>query len=174
MANPLKRQWFRPGAGVERIAKLPTSRFLLRRTPDATHAPLGITRVAESAGAVFSTVLSVVLVVALLALVVALVREFRRDAWVLDAFSAPKDLVEAGFTSTAIGHRLLDEIHRIEHAVETSRDRPAVDTDASQADIRSRRRAFRSGRSPATQRQMLGMPEQRIAGEIVRWGAACA
>src|SRR6188472_1053721 len=76
MPNPLKRQWFRPGAGVERIAKLPTSRFLLRRTPDTTHAPLPITRVAESAGAVFSTVLSVVLVVALLALVVALVREF--------------------------------------------------------------------------------------------------
>ncbi|MFI4925696.1 MAG: hypothetical protein ACHQJ7_11230, partial [Vicinamibacteria bacterium] len=38
MPNPLKRQWFRPGAGVERIAKLPTSRFLLRRTPDASHA----------------------------------------------------------------------------------------------------------------------------------------
>ena len=171
MPNPLKRQWFRPGAGVERIAKLPTSRFLLRRTPEPTHAPLPITRVAESAGAVFSTVLSIVLVVALLALIVALVREFRRDAWVLDAFTAPKDLVDAGFTSTAIGHRLLDEIHRIEHAVETSRDRPIVDTDASQADIRVTSAGVSIRSIARYARQMLGMPDQRIAGEIVRVGS---
>ncbi|HEY8243309.1 MAG TPA: tetratricopeptide repeat protein [Casimicrobiaceae bacterium] len=172
MPNPLKRQWFRPGAGVERIAKLPTSRFLLRRTPDASHAPLRITRVAESAGAVFSTVLSVVLVVALLALVVALVREFRRDAFVLDGFSAPKDLVDNGYTSAVIGQRLLDEIHRIEHAVSASRDRPVVDAGTAQADIQVTSAGVSVRSIARYARQMLGLPENRLRGEIVREGVA--
>jgi len=172
MPNPLKRQWFRPGAGVERIAKLPTSRFLLRRTPDASHGPLPITRVAESAGAVFSTVLSVVLVVALLALVVALVREFRRDVHTLDAFSAPKDLVDDGYSSAVIGQRLLDEVHRVEHAVSASRERGMVDTGTTQADIQVTSAGVSIRSIARYSRQMLGLPDNRIRGEIVRDGKA--
>ena len=172
MPNPLKRQWFRPGAGVERIAKLPTSRFLLRTPPVPPHAPLRITRVAESAGAVFSTVLSVVLVVALLALMVALVREFRRDVHTLDAFSAPKDLVDDGYSSAVIGQRLLDEIHRIEHAVSASRDRRVVDTGTAQADIQVTSAGVSIRSIARYSRQMLGLPENRIRGEIVREGKA--
>ena len=172
MPNPLKRVWFRPGAGVERVAKLPTSRLFLRRPPDAPTAPLRVTRVAESAGAVFSTLLSVILVVALLALVVALVREFRRDVHTLDAFSAPKDLVDDGYSSAVIGQRLLDEIHRIEHAVSASRDRGVVDTGTAQADIQVTSAGVSIRSIARYSRQMLGLPDNRIRGEIVRQGKA--
>jgi tetratricopeptide (TPR) repeat protein len=171
MPNPLKRQWFRPGAGVERIAKLPTSRFLLRRTPDASHGPLPITRVAEYAGAVFSTLLSIVLVVAIVALLAALAREYRRDAFTLDGFSAPKDLVDDGFTSAVIGQRLLDEIHRIEFSVYAKRER-AIDAGTSQADIQVTSAGVSIRSIARYARQMLGLPENRIRGEIVREGKA--
>src|SRR4029077_14729218 len=99
MPNPLKRQLVRAGAGVELVSRLAARRFLLRRPPPTPHEPLRVTRVAEYAGAIFSTLLSIVLVVAIVALLAALAREYRRDAFTLDGFSAPKDLVDDGFTS---------------------------------------------------------------------------
>jgi hypothetical protein len=130
--------------------------------PAAPHAgrdarPLRITRVAESAGAVFSTVLSVVLVVALLALIVALVREFRRDVHTLDAFLRAQGPRRRRLTSSAvIGQRLLDEVHRVEHAVSASRERGMVDTGTTQADIQVTSAGVSIRSIARYSRQMLG------------------
>jgi predicted Zn-dependent protease len=180
IAVKLRRQLFRPGRRIEQIGRLAAHPFFTRnkaasqqggRTP-ATHAanPRWLPRAAENAGALFSLVLSVVLLVAVLTLLYAFVRELRRDEVELGAFSAPRELADRGYTSSVIAEHVLQEIRAIQTRAPTQRTRRQVGSDASLPDIQMAASGLSMHSVVRYARGLLGLPDNRIDGEILQDG----
>jgi hypothetical protein len=107
----LKRQLLRPGRRIEQIGQRAAHPFFAWQASARTAPPRAdgaarrrglLPSPAENAGAPFSIAISLVLLAALIALAYAFVRDIRRDAVELDTFTAPKQIAERGYTSTAI------------------------------------------------------------------------
>jgi len=178
----LKRPLFVPGRRIEQTGKLSELPFFTRRPASATtgsalpgvaapRRPL-LSRLAENAGALFSVTLSLVLVVALIALVFAFIRELRQDRVLVEAFVAPKDLVEQGYTSTVIAEKMLDEIRAINSQSGSLRARRALESGDAVPDIQIAHGGLSMKAIVRYARRLLDLPDATIGGEIVRRGAA--
>ena len=173
----IKRQLFRPGRTIERIGKLGANPFFARRAPDGAmpgaYPPPRrglLPNLAEHAGALFSIAISLVLLAALLALSYAFVRDMRRDAFELDAFSAPKDIAERGYTSTAIAEAVLDEIQAVQAQAFTLHTRRELEVAAALPDVQLPGGALSMRAIVRYARRLIDLPDNRISGEMVQDG----
>jgi tetratricopeptide (TPR) repeat protein len=176
----LKRQLFRPGRRVEQIGKLATHPFFTRRDagkglpPSAVSAQSPrrgvLTRVAESAGALFSIALSLLLLAALAALTYAFMRDIRRDAFELDVFTAPKEIAERGYTSTAIAEAVLDEIRAIQNRAFTLETRRQLEVAAVLPDVQVASGGLSMKAIVRYARRLVDLPDNRITGDLLQDG----
>jgi tetratricopeptide (TPR) repeat protein len=123
---------------------------------------------AENAGALFSIMISVVLIAAIVALLISFAREIRRETIVLDEFTAPEDVVKAGYTSNVIAEKILDEVRAIDIAATTWKARRALDTSSAIPDLQ----VVGSGMSMRSivryARRLVDLADERVGGEITR------
>jgi tetratricopeptide (TPR) repeat protein len=179
----LKRQLFRPGRRVEQIGKLAAHPFFARSdSTRGTSSHAGATspsrrrgllpNVAENIGAVFSIGVSLVLLAALVALSYAFVREMRRDAFELDTFTAPKEIVDRGYTSTAIAEAVLDEIRVIQAQAFTLQTRRELEVAAALPDVQVAGGALSMKAIVRYARRLVDLPDNRISGEMFQDGKA--
>jgi tetratricopeptide (TPR) repeat protein len=176
----LKRQLFRPGRRIEQIGKLATYPFFTRREagkvpspPAVARRPPGrglLPRIAENSGALFSIVVSLLLVAALLALTYAFVRDIRRDAFELDVFTAPKEITERGYTSTAIGEAVLDEIRAIQNHAFTLEARRQLEVAAVLPDVQVAGSGLSMKAIVRYARRLVDLPDNRITGDLLQDG----
>jgi tetratricopeptide (TPR) repeat protein len=186
----LKRQLFRPGRTIERIGKLAAHPFFARRAAapagappaaPAAAAPLHVPppappqrgllpTLAEHAGALFSIAISLVLLVALAALTYAFVRDIRRDDFELDTFSAPKEIAERGYTSTAIAAAVLDEIHAVQAEAFTLQSRRELEVASTLPDVQLTGGALSMRAIVRYARRLFDLPDNRISGEMLQDG----
>jgi len=180
----LKRQLFRPGRRVEQIGRLAAHPFFTRRNAAKAGSP-GVVppalpqerrgvlaRLAENAGALFSITVSLLLVAALLALVVAFVRDIRRDAFELESFTAPTQIVERGYTSTAIAEAILDEIRAIQVEAFTLQARRQLEVAATLPDVQVAGAGLSMKSIVRYARRLFDLPDNRISGELLQNGRA--
>jgi tetratricopeptide (TPR) repeat protein len=176
---PLKRQWFRPGRRIEQIGKLAEHAFFRRRKAaktspansgmPATSPRLGLLpSLAENAGALFSIMISVVLIAAIVALLISFAREIRRETIVLDEFTAPEDVVKAGYTSTVIAEKILDEIRAIDTAATTWKARRDLDTSSAIPDLQVAGSGMSMRSIVRYARRLVDAADERVGGEITR------
>ena len=174
----LKRQLFRPGRRVEQIGKLATHPFFTRHEAGKGHAPSGVSaprrgvlpRAAESSGALFSIAVSLLLLAALLALTYAFVRDIRRDAFELDVFTAPKEIAERGYTSTAIAEAVLDEIRAIQGHAFTLEARRQLEVAAVLPDVQVAGGGLSMKAIVRYARRLVDLPDNRITGDLLQDG----
>ncbi|MFO1414217.1 MAG: tetratricopeptide repeat protein [Burkholderiales bacterium] len=172
---PLRRQWFKPGRNVERVARLSSHPFFTRggsgtATAGRTPSRPRLVALSENVGALFSIVLSLVLIVAIVALVVAFAKEIRRQAIYLDPIDVPDELVKRGYTPAVVTDRMLDRVRVIQGEAPTVKPRQGFDTNATQVDIQVPGGAMSMKALVRYARSMLDLPEQHLAGEITRDG----
>jgi tetratricopeptide (TPR) repeat protein len=184
----LKRQLFRPGRNIERIGKLAAHPFFARRVPAPAAAPPAgplavppppasprrglLPNLAEHAGALFSIAISLVLLAALIALAYAFVRDMRRDSFEFDTFSAPREIAERGYTSTAIAEAVLDEIHAVQAEAFTLQTRRQLEVAATLPDIQLTGGALSMKAIVRYARRLVDLPDNRISGEMLQDGKA--
>ncbi len=182
----LKRQLFRPGRSIERIGKLAAHPFFARRAPASAAAPPAprppvppppapprrglLPNLAEHAGALFSIAISLVLLAALAALTYAFVRDIRRDGFELDTFSAPKEISERGYTSTAIAEAVLDEIHAMQAEAFTLQTRRELEVASALPDVQLTGGALSMRAIVRYARRLFDLPDNRISGEMLQDG----
>ena len=186
----LKRQLFRPGRTIERIGKLAAHPFFARRAPAPAAAPPAappaaaplhapppapprrglLPTLAEHAGALFSIAISLVLLAALAALTYAFVRDIRRDDFELDTFSAPKEIAERGYTSTAIAAAVLDEIHAVQAEAFTLQSRRELEVASTLPDVQLTGGALSMRAIVRYARRLFDLPDNRISGEMLQDG----
>ena len=177
----LKRQLLRPGRRVEQIGKLATHPFFTRREAGGRSSPPGgasvpshvrglLPRIAENSGALFSIVVSLLLVAGLLALTYAFVRDIRRDAFELDAFTAPKEVTERGYTSTAIAEAILDEINAIQNHAFTLEARRQLEVAAVLPDVQVAGGGLSMKAIVRYARRLVDLPDNRITGDLLQDG----
>src|SRR5215831_1704725 len=174
----LKHQWFRPGRRVEQIGKLATHPFFTRRAagkepwpadPDSPKRGL-MSRLAENAGALFSATLSLLLVASLFALTYAFLRDIRRDAFELDTFTAPKEILERGYTSTAIAEAVFDEIRTVQNQAFTLQARRQLEVSAVLPDVQVAGGGLSMKSIVRYARRLVDLPDNRISGELLQSG----
>ena len=177
----LKRQLFRPGRRVEQIGKLAAHPFFTRRaaakaSPPSDSAPPPkrglLVRFAENAGALFSATLSLLLVAALFALTYAFVRDIRRDAFELDTFTAPREIAERGYTSTAIAEAVFDEIRTIQNQAFTLQARRQLEVAAVLPDVQVAGGGLSMKSIVRYARRLVDLPDNRISGDLLQNGKA--
>ena len=177
----LKRQLFRPGRRVEQIGKLATHPFFTRRAAVKASPPADSARppkrglllgLAENAGALFSATLSLLLVAALFALTYAFVRDIRRDAFELDTFTAPKEIVDRGYTSTAIAEAVFDEIRTIQSQAFTLQARRQLEVAAVLPDVQVASGGLSMKSIVRYARRLVDLPDNRISGDLLQNGKA--
>lgn len=176
----LKRQLFRPGRRLEQIGKLAAQPFFAR--PDSARGGLTsanaarrrglLPSLAENAGALFSIAVSLLLVAALLALMYSFVREMRRDAFELDAFTVPKEIADRGYTSTAIAEAVLDEIRAIQAEAFTLQTRRQLELAAALPDVQVAGSGLSMKAIVRYARRLVELPDNRISGEMLQDGKA--
>jgi tetratricopeptide (TPR) repeat protein len=175
----LKRQLFRPGRRVEQIGKLAAHPFFTRRDMGGSSLANGaggsarrglLPRLAENAGALFSIAISLVLLVALIALSVAFVRDIRRQAIEFDTFTAPKEITDRGYTSTAIAEAVLDEIHAIQSQAFTLQTRRELEIAAALPDVQLAGSGLSMKAIVRYARRLVDLPDNRISGELLQDG----
>lgn len=180
----LRRQFFRPGRHVEQIGKLGSHPFFARSregrsslltatpSPGFPNAPRRalLPRLAENAGALFSIVVSVLLIAALAALTFAFLRDLRRDAFELDAFTAPKDVTDRGYTSTAIAEAILDEIRTVQAEAFTLQARRQLEVAAALPDVQVAGSGLSMKAIVRYARRLFDLPDNRISGELLQDG----
>jgi len=177
----VKRQLFRPGRRIEQIGKLAAHPFFTRRKRPGAAQGGAVTEsssvrrgvlpsLAENAGALFSISISLLLVVALAALVFAFVRDIRRDIFELDAFTAPKEVVERGYTSTAIAEAILDEIRAIQTEAFTLQARRQLEVAATLPDVQVAGGGLSMKAIVRYARRLFDLPDNRIGGELLQDG----
>ena len=173
----LKRQLFRPGRRVAQIGKLLAQPLFARRAAAAPTDPAAaarrrglLPRFAESVGALFSIGIALVLLAALIALTYAFVRELRRDAFELDTFTAPKEIAERGYTSTAIAEAVLDEIRAIQAEAFTLRERRQLEVAAALPDVQVASGGLSMRAIVRYARRLIDLPDNRISGEMLQNG----
>jgi tetratricopeptide (TPR) repeat protein len=177
----LKRQLFRPGRRVEQIGKLAAHPFFARRAPESAVGAPGhaagspprrglLPNLAEHAGALFSIGVSLVLLAALVALTYAFVRDIRRQAVELDTFTAPKEIVERGYTSTAIAEAVLDEIHAVQAQAFTLQTRRELEVAATLPDVQLAGGGLSMKAIVRYARRLVDLPDNRISGEMLQDG----
>jgi len=180
----VKRQLFRPGRRIEQIGKLAAHPFFTRRkktdvaqndgavTGISTQRRGLLPRLAENAGALFSIAFSLLLVAALAALVVAFARDIRRDVFELDNFTAPKDIVDRGYTSTAIAEAILDEIRAVQTEAFTLQARRQLEVAATLPDVQVAGGGLSMKAIVRYARRLVDLPDNRIGGELLQDGKA--
>jgi tetratricopeptide (TPR) repeat protein len=176
----LKRQLFRPGRRIEQIGGLAAHPFFARRGPAQTGSPLAdghaarrrgvLPNLAENAGALFSIAVSLVLLAALLALTYAFVRDIRRNVVEFDVFTAPRDIVERGYTSTAIAEAMLDEIHAVQAQAFTLQSRRELEVAATLPDVQLAGGGLSMKAIVRYARRLVDLPDNRISGEMLQDG----
>lgn len=173
----LKRQLFRPGRRIEQLGKLVAQPLFARRAAAAPTDPAAaarrrglLPRLAENTGALFSIGIALVLLAALIALTYAFVRELRRDAFELDTFSAPKEIAERGYTSTAIAEAVLDEIRAIQAEAFTLQERRQLEVAAALPDVQVAGGALSMRAIVRYARRLVDLPDNRISGEMLQDG----
>jgi tetratricopeptide (TPR) repeat protein len=174
----LKRQLFRPGRRVEQIGKLAAHPFFARRDPARDVSPLAdrphrrglLPHLAENAGALFSIAVSLVLLAAVVALTYAFVRDIRRGAVELDTFTAPREIVERGYTSAAIAEAVLDEIHAIQAQAFTLQTRRELEVAAALPDVQLAGGGLSMKAIVRYARRLVDIPDNRISGEMLQNG----
>ena len=177
----LKRQLFRPGRRVEQIGKLAAHPFFARRAREHAVAPPGhpvappprrglLPNLAEHAGALFSIAISLVLLAALVALSVAFVRDIRREAIEFDTFTAPREITDRGYTSTAIAEAVLDEIHAIQSQAFTLQTRRELEIAAALPDVQLAGGGLSMKAIVRYARRLIDLPDNRISGEMLQDG----
>jgi tetratricopeptide (TPR) repeat protein len=180
----LRRQFFRPGRRLEQIGKLGAHPFFVRSRdgrsslPAAPPSPMFpaaarrglLPRLAENAGALFSIVVSVLLVAALVALSFAFLRDLRRDAFELDAFTAPKDVADRGYTSTAIAEAILDEIRTVQTEAFTLQARRQLEVAAALPDVQVAGSGLSMKAIVRYARRLFDLPDNRISGDLLQDG----
>jgi len=174
----LKRQLFRPGRRVEQIGKLAAHPFFTRRNGAQAGSPAAarplsqpravLARLAENAGALFSITVSLLLVAALVALIAAFVRDIRRDAFELDNFTAPTQIVDRGYTSTAIAEAILDEIRAIQVEAFTLQARRQLEVAATLPDVQVAGAGLSMKSIVRYARRLFDLPDNRISGELLQ------
>jgi tetratricopeptide (TPR) repeat protein len=180
----LKRQLFRPGRRVEQIGKLGAHPFFAR-TREGRSSLIGTTtppsvpkaarrgllpRLAENAGALFSIVVSVLLIAALVALTFAFLRDLRRDAFELDAFTAPKEVTDRGYTSNAIAEAILDEIRTVQAEAFTLQARRQLEVAAALPDVQVAGGGLSMKAIVRYARRLFDLPDNRISGDLLQDG----
>ncbi len=177
----LKRQLFRPGRRIEQIGGLAAHPFFARQASARTDPPRadGAARrrgllpgLAENAGALFSIAMSLVLLAALIALTYAFVRDIRRNVIEFDTFTAPKEIAERGYTSTAIAEAVLDEIHAIQAQAFTLQSRREIDVAATLPDVQIAGGGLSMKAIVRYARRLVDLPDNRISGEMLQDGKA--
>jgi tetratricopeptide (TPR) repeat protein len=179
----LKRQFFRPGRRVEQIGRLAAHPFFTRRNNAKAGSPTAppsspqqkrslLARAAENAGALFSITVSLLLVAALVALVAAFVRDIRRDAFELDSFTAPTQIVDRGYTSTAIAEAILDEIRAIQVEAFTLQARRQLEVAATLPDVQVAGAGLSMKSIVRYASRLFDLPDNRISGELLQSGRA--
>src|SRR5215831_7070069 len=179
----IKRQLFRPGRRIEQIGRLATHPFFARRkrsddvAPSAASPAVAATaargllpRMAENAGALFSITISLILVAALVALMFAFLRDIRRDAFELDNFSAPREIAERGYTSTAIAEAILDEIRTIQVEAFTLQARRQLEVAATLPDVQVAGAGLSMKAIVRYARRLFDLPDNRISGDMLQDG----
>ncbi len=126
---------------------------------------------AQSVSAVFTILLSIVLIFLLAALLYALWRELRRTTIVLDPLDVPNELILRGYTPAVVTDRLLHAIHTIQSAATTQKPRRGHVASALQADIQIPVGQLSIKSFSRYFRQLLDLPDPRVAGEITRDGS---
>lgn len=174
----LKRQLFRPGRRIEQIGRIGAHSFFTRNrggtravAPAVTNRRPLLARISENLGALFSIVVSAVLVVAIVALLVAFARDMRRDAFELDAFSAPARVVERGYTSSAIAEAIGDEIRTIQSEAFTLQARRELEVSAALPDIQVAGGGLSMRAIVRYARRLFDLPDNRISGEVLQDGS---
>jgi tetratricopeptide (TPR) repeat protein len=176
----LKRQLFRPGRRIEQIGKLAAHPFFARRDASEAGSPRNgaaparrrgvLPNLAEHAGALFSIAISLVLLAALVALTYAFVRDLRRDVVEFDAFTAPKEITERGYTSTAIAEAILDEIQTVQAEAFTLQRRRQLEVAAALPDVQLAGGGLSMKSIVRYARRLVDLPDNRISGEMLQDG----
>ena len=177
----LKRQLFRPGRRIEQIGKLGAHPFFSRREAPRAGSPLAggsapprrrglLPHLAENAGALFSIAISLVLLAALVALSYAFLRDIRRQAIEFDTFTAPREIVERGYTSTAIAEAVLDEIHAVQAQAFTLQTRRELEVAATLPDVQLAGGGLSMKAIVRYARRLVDLPDNRISGEMLQDG----
>ena len=176
----LKRQLFRPGRRIEQIGKLAAHPFFARRDAAEAGSPRDgaapprrrgvLPNLAEHAGALFSIAISLVLLTALVALTYAFVRDLRRDVVEFDTFTAPKEITERGYTSTAIAEAVLDEIHTVQAEAFTLQSRRQLEVAAALPDVQLAGGGLSMRAIVRYARRLVDLPDNRISGEMLQEG----
>jgi tetratricopeptide (TPR) repeat protein len=174
----MRRQWFRPGRRLAALRRVAMRSWFRRSAPLEpgpsvleTAAPRRDPRLpalAESIGAVFSILIGVVLIAAIVALIYAFVREVRRDTLDIEAISAPAKLTDRGYTESVIAGAVLEEIHNIQTSASTQRVRRQLESDSATPDIQVASGGLSMKGIVRYARRLLGVPDNRITGEILQ------
>jgi tetratricopeptide (TPR) repeat protein len=125
---------------------------------------------AQNVAAVFTILLSITLIALLAAFVYALWRELRRNTIVLDPLEVPRELVRRGYTPAVVTERLLNAIQTIQSVATTQKPRRGHVASALQADIQIPMGQLSVRALARYFRQLLQLPDMRLAGEITRDG----
>jgi tetratricopeptide (TPR) repeat protein len=174
----MRRQWFRPGRRLAALRRMATRSWFRRSAPLEPGASVletaphrrdpRLPALAESIGAVFSILISVVLIAAIVALIYAFVREVRRDTLDIEAISAPAKLTERGYSEAVIAGAVLEEIHNIQTSASTRRVRRQLESDSAIPDIQVASGGLSMKGIVRYARRLLGVPDNRINGEILQ------
>jgi tetratricopeptide (TPR) repeat protein len=125
---------------------------------------------AQNVAAVFTILLSIALIALLAAFVYALWREMRRSNIMLDPLEVPRELLRRGYTPSVITERLQNAIQTIQSVATTQKPRRGHVASALQADVQIPVGHLSVGSLARYFRQLLNLPDVRLAGEITRDG----
>jgi tetratricopeptide (TPR) repeat protein len=149
------------------------SKARLQARPNASNIvkPGILAIVAESAGAIFSILLSSVLILAVLTLLIAFGLELHRDAFSLESFSVPRDLLERGYSPAAVSEEVIAEIQRIQRAAATRHQRRNLESLMSLPDLQLSSSGLSMNSVVRYARRLLSLPGNRISGKIFQDGS---
>ena len=177
----LQRKSFSHARHIGRIGKLATHPFLARATrrPGAGNPVAGasatkpafLLSAAESAGAIFSLLLSSVLIAAVVAMLIAFALEIRRDTFSFEGVSVPKEMLERGYSPAAVSEEVIAEIQKIQQAASTRHQKRNLESLMALPDLQLSSSGLSMNSVVRYTRRLLSLPENRISGKIFQDGS---
>ena len=129
-----------------------------------------ITAIEETAGSVFSILLSTVLIIALASIVIAFVIEMRRDTFTFEGISVPKSLLDRGYSAAAVSEEAIAEIRRIQESASLRHQRRNLESLMSLPDLQLSSSGLSMNSLVRYTTRLLGLSENRISGKILQDG----
>lgn len=117
-----------------------------------------------------SLITNLVTLFVVVALVITVAREVPRNAMIIDPIEAPDALVGEGYKPPVVSQRVMDEMLAIRRAATTLKEGRDVSPEWQQIDIDVPGTGLSVKTILRIVRGLLGFPETRIGGEIVRDG----